>query len=67
VQRRTLDLVLERGETDAGELMRAHGAEERTTHTTAWNNRLASLAFLGLLVEKSHGRAKKYRPLFEGI
>lgn len=67
VQRRTLNFVIEQGETDARSLMLAHGDEERTTHTTAWNNRLASLAYLGLLVEKSHGRAKRYSPLFAGM
>jgi hypothetical protein len=66
VQRRTFDLVRKLGETDAGELMRAHGATDRTTRTTAWNNRLTSLAFLGLLVEVSQGRTKRYRPLFGG-
>lgn len=64
VQRRTFDLVRDLGETDASELMRAHGATDRTTRTTAWNNRLASLAFLGLLVEVSQGRTKRYKPLF---
>ncbi len=64
VQRRTFDLVRELGETDAGELMRAHGTTDRTTRTTAWNNRLASLAFLGLVVEVSEGRTKRYKPLF---
>jgi hypothetical protein len=66
IQRRTFDLVRELGETDASELMRAHGAGDRTTRTTAWNNRLTSLAFLGLLVEVSQGRTKRYRPLFGG-
>jgi len=66
VQRRTFDLVRKLGETDAGELMRAHGASDRTTRTTAWNNRLASLAFLGLVVEVSQGRTKRYKPLFGG-
>jgi hypothetical protein len=39
-QRRTLELVRERGETDAGELMRDYGEREKVTRTTAWNNRL---------------------------
>lgn len=64
VQHRTFDLVRKLGETDASELMRAHGATDRTTRTTAWNNRLTSLAFLGLLVEVSQGRTKRYKPLF---
>ncbi|MGO4565882.1 hypothetical protein AB4Z52_12605 [Rhizobium sp. 2YAF20] len=65
-QRMTFDLVLQRGETDAGALMRDYGESEGVKHTTAWNNRLASLAALGLVIEQSQGRAKRYRPLFEG-
>jgi hypothetical protein len=64
-QRITFDLVHARGETDAGELMRAYGESEGLKHTTAWNNRLAALAARGLLMEVSQGRAKRYRPLFE--
>ena len=64
VQQKTFDLVRTLGETDAGELMRAHGANDRATRTTAWNNRLTSLTFLGLLVEVSQGRAKRYKSLF---
>jgi len=62
-QRVTFDLVRERGETDAAELMREHGESEGVKQT-AWNNRLAALAGLGLVVELSQGRAKRYRPLF---
>lgn len=62
----TFDLVHEHGETDAGTLMRDYGESEGLKHTTAWNNRLTSLAGLGLIVEQSQGRAKRYRPLFEG-
>lgn len=64
-QQITFDLVCERGETDAGELMRAYGESEGLKHTTAWNNRLAALSARGLLMEVSQGRAKRYRPLFE--
>ena len=63
-QRFTFDLVRERGETDAGTLMRDFGESEGVTRTTAWNNRLAALAALGLVVEESQGRAKRYRALF---
>jgi hypothetical protein len=63
----TFELIQERGETDAGELMREFGASEGVTRTTAWNNRLSSLASLGLVVEVSQGRTKRYRPLFEGV
>lgn len=65
-QRITFDLVRERGETDAGELMRAYGESEGLKHATAWNNRLAALAARGLLMEVSQGRAKRYRHIFEG-
>lgn len=64
-QRITFRLVREHGETDAGELMRTYGKSEGLKHATAWNNRLASLAGLGLIVELSEGRMKRYRPLFE--
>lgn len=61
-QQITFDLVKNLGEADAGELMRtANGTE--AVGQTAWNNRLASLTRLGLLMELSHGRAKSYRPL----
>ncbi len=62
-QQLTFDLVRRHGETDAGELMREY-AEEKVKHATAWNNRLASLASLGLVVEVSQGRTKRYKPLF---
>lgn len=65
-QQRTFDLVHERGETDAGTLMREFGKTEGVSHATAWNNRLSALAALGLIVEVSAGRAKRYRPLFHG-
>jgi hypothetical protein len=67
IQKRTFDLVQELGETDAGELMREHGAADGTTRTTAWNNRLTSLTSLGLLVEISQGRTKRYKPLFGAL
>jgi hypothetical protein len=65
-QQVTFDLVRQHGETDAAELMRVYGETEGLTHATAWNNRLASLVTLGLIVETSMGRAKRYRPLFSG-
>ena len=61
-QRITYDLVSELGETDARELMRG-SKEDKDVGQTAWNNRLASLCRLGLLMEISHGRKKRYRPL----
>ena len=61
-QRITFELVRKLGEADAGELMRTANGSEGVGQT-AWNNRLASLSRLGLLMETSHGRAKRYRPL----
>jgi hypothetical protein len=60
--RHTFDLVMQRGGTDAGTLMREYGESEAVTRT-AWNNRLAALAGMGLVVESSHGRAKRYMPV----
>ena len=53
-QKVTFDLVRERGETDASELMREYGEREGVKQT-AWNNRLAALAALGLVVELTQG------------
>lgn len=64
-QRTTFDLVQKIGTTDAGQLMEDY-KDQDVNHATAWNNRLSSLAKLGLVVEISEGRSKKYRPLFEG-
>lgn len=63
----TFTLVQRRGSTNARELMREHGNEENVRHATAWNNRLAGLAKLGLIVEMRRGRLKRYRPLFPGV
>jgi hypothetical protein len=66
-QQLTFDLVRKRGETDAVELMREHGANE-PVGSTAWNNRLSSLVALGLVIEEiSSGRTKRYRPLLQGV
>jgi hypothetical protein len=61
-QQLAFDLVNQRGETDASELMRDFA--EGLRHATGWNNRLASLAAIGVVIEVSQGRSKKYRPLF---
>jgi hypothetical protein len=66
-QRLTFDLVQQRRETDAGELMRDFADTDRVKSPTAWNNRLASLALLGLVAEISQGRSKRYKPIFEGV
>jgi hypothetical protein len=58
----TFEIVYQHGETDAGELMRKN--DDGLKHTTAWNNRLSSLASMGLIMEVSRGRSKRYRPLF---
>lgn len=65
-QQITFNLVRRRGETDASELMREFGENEGVKQT-AWNNRLASLAALGLVVEITQGRARRYKPLFEEV
>lgn len=65
-QQLTFDLVGKHGEVDAAQLMRRYGDSEGTKRATAWNNRLNSLAQLGMVIEESRGRAKRYRPLFEG-
>jgi len=65
-QQLTFNLVRERGQTDALELMREYGASE-PVGSTAWNNRLSSLVALGVLIEEmSTGRTKRYRPLLVG-
>ena len=66
-QRLTYDLVCKKGETDAIELMRELNDTERLQSATAWNNRLASLVSLGLIFELSHGRTKKFQPIFSGV
>jgi hypothetical protein len=65
-QQLTFDLVRQRGETDAMELMRESGGSE-DVGSTAWNNRLSSLAALGLVIEMSFGRTKRYKPLLQGL
>jgi hypothetical protein len=62
--RQTFDLVMQLDGTDAGTLMREYGEAEAVTRT-AWNNRLAALASMGLVVESSHGRAKRYMPVLQ--
>jgi hypothetical protein len=60
--RQTFDLVMRLGETDAGTLLREYGETDAITRT-GWNNRLAALAHLGLVVEINYGRAKRYKPV----
>ena len=61
-QRITFELVKKLGEADAGELLR-ESKEPDDVGQTAWNNRLASLSKIGLLIELSQGRMKRYCPL----
>ena len=63
-QKLTFELVQQRRETDASELMRDFADTEQLKSPTAWNNRLANLAALGLVAEVSHGRSKRYKPIF---
>ena len=60
-QRLVFDLVKQIGEVDARTLMQRSTTE--SVQKTAWNNRLASLASAGLILEITHGRTKRYRPL----
>jgi hypothetical protein len=66
-QQLTFNLVKRLGETDAAELMREHRTSD-SVGPTAWNNRLAALVGLGLIIEDiSSGRTKRYRPLLECV
>jgi len=62
-QKITFDEVCKRDETDAVQLTsdRIDGVQK----ATAWNNRLASLADMGLIVEITQGRSKRYRRVLE--
>jgi hypothetical protein len=62
----TLDAVLLMGEADAASLAERLGATDKIG-PTGWNNRLASLAAEGMLIETRTGRAKRYRPVVEGL
>ena len=66
-QRQTLEAVLRKGEADASTLKDVHDKEKGTEGigVTGWNNRLASLAEKGLVVEIKRGRTKLYRPILE--
>lgn len=65
-QQLAFELVRERGETDASQLQNEFGASEGVKQT-AWNNRLAALAALGLVIETSQGRTKRYRSLIDEV
>jgi hypothetical protein len=61
----TFQLVQKLKETDANTLMDQFGEAEQTKSSTAWNNRLSSLANKGIIREYTRGRAKSYRPVLE--
>jgi uncharacterized membrane protein len=62
----TLSAVVERGSADANELHRSAKQSEPIS-ITGWNNRLASLAGKGVLMEFKQGKSKVYKPVLEGI
>jgi hypothetical protein len=66
-QKMTFEAVLQLRVADATTLMEKYGDQEQTKRTTAWNNRLSSLAARGLLREFQNGRAKSYQPLFDEV
>ena len=61
-QRLAFDLVRRFGEADASRLKK-ESEDADDVGNTAWNNRLAALNRLGVLMEISEGRTKRYRPL----
>lgn len=60
-ERETFDLIVARGRATAPELADLH--QKVAVKPTAWNNRLASLANKGLLLEERIGKAKAFSPL----
>jgi hypothetical protein len=63
-QRLTFEAVKKQSEVDANTLARTHEGIENI-QVTGWNNRLASLAAKGLLMEIKRGRSKAYRTVLE--
>jgi len=57
--RRVLDLVDKHGPISAPELYEAH-PEQGIRGPSAWNNRLASLLDMGLLLKRREGRSNKF-------
>ena len=60
-QQIAFDLVKKLREAEAAELMAE--CDKDKVSQSAWNNRLAALTKLGVLIESSRGRAKRYSPL----
>ena len=63
MQKLTFDLVSTQGTTTAAKLRES---QDEDIKTTAWNNRLASLSNLGLIIEQAKGRAKTYSSISSG-
>jgi hypothetical protein len=61
VQRETFNLVAKHGEVDARFL--THDRKSALVAPTAWSNRLAALVAKGLIIERSRGRSKSYKPV----
>ncbi len=66
-QATTFERVKELKRTSAGEMKEKFGSEEEAVAPTVWNNRLASLAAQGLILEYTQGRAKFYQSLFPEV
>jgi hypothetical protein len=65
VQRETFELVKSLGEVDTKTLVREQ-QRGPAVGLTAWNNRLSALVSKGLLMERTLGRSKSYRPVIRG-
>jgi hypothetical protein len=66
VQRATFDRVLQLGSASAPALAAQTGGDSGIG-PTAWNNRLANLASLGLLIERRGGKTKIFAPVLKMI
>lgn len=66
-QKETFDIVQERGEIDAANLLKLSSNAGREIGQTAMNNRLTGLVQKGLVCEVASGRHKKYRPIFSRV
>lgn len=66
-QRETLAAVLKARQVDATTLAGHKDKKSKKMSPTAWNNRLASLAAKGILIESRRGRGKVYRPVIEEL
>ena len=65
-QSRALRAIANLGEADAGQLREAF-PETPVVSSAAWSNRLAVLSAKGLVMERLEGRAKKFKPIIEGL